>query len=329
YAIVAYKDGRSISGTEKSNLAPNELAAMVGKEIADRIINREGQEAPSDTMVAFRARGRPVEVFQDPAAREHLGQWFIRYESGKTMGSWLTEEDAQRDLQRQLEMFGEEPERSLTGEGLKIGGEGLKRLYDVDFRNVVKGLPAVKRNGGAVEMIPIGSTAAAGRTLQQIDADMDALIAEYQRLKDEGRETPAIRRLYDARYGELQGERNRAQQTQPPPIGEQPGIRLTPQLREAVLEGQALFQPAYHGSRHEVDRFSTAYVGTGEGAAAFGWGLYFAEDPAVAETYKRAGQSSRFTSITYEGIEYPPHTMKAEILADIVEKGREDRKSVV
>ncbi len=44
-------------------------------------------------------------------------------------------------------------------------------------------------------------------------------------------------------------------------------------------------QPLYHGSPHDFDRFSTSAIGTGEGAAAYGWGLYFAEDPAIAGHY--------------------------------------------
>jgi len=45
---------------------------------------------------------------------------------------------------------------------------------------------------------------------------------------------------------------------------------------------------AYHGSPHEFERFSTEKIGTGEGAQAYGHGLYFAENPKVAEEYKRS-----------------------------------------
>jgi len=45
-------------------------------------------------------------------------------------------------------------------------------------------------------------------------------------------------------------------------------------------------EPAYHGTPHEVDRFSTGKIGTGEGAQAYGWGLYFASSKAVAKHYK-------------------------------------------
>jgi hypothetical protein len=44
---------------------------------------------------------------------------------------------------------------------------------------------------------------------------------------------------------------------------------------------------AYHGTPHEVDRFTTDKIGTGEGAQVYGWGLYFAENPKVAEDYRK------------------------------------------
>lgn len=43
---------------------------------------------------------------------------------------------------------------------------------------------------------------------------------------------------------------------------------------------------AFHGSPHHVDRFSVDKIGSGEGAQVYGWGLYFAENLAVAETYR-------------------------------------------
>src|SRR5262249_25747808 len=47
-----------------------------------------------------------------------------------------------------------------------------------------------------------------------------------------------------------------------------------------------LFQPAYHGSPHIFDKFSSDKIGTGEGAQAFGHGLYFAGRKGVAEYYR-------------------------------------------
>ena len=43
---------------------------------------------------------------------------------------------------------------------------------------------------------------------------------------------------------------------------------------------------AYHGSPHEFDQFDTSKIGTGEGAQAYGHGLYFAEHEPVAKGYR-------------------------------------------
>ena len=57
-------------------------------------------------------------------------------------------------------------------------------------------------------------------------------------------------------------------------------------------QGRTLDQAAWHGSAFAgvIERFSTDYIGTGEGAQAYGWGLYFATKKEVAEWY-REGQN--------------------------------------
>lgn len=46
------------------------------------------------------------------------------------------------------------------------------------------------------------------------------------------------------------------------------------------------FQRVYHGTPHTVDKFSLQKIGTGEGAQAYGWGLYFAGKREVALHYR-------------------------------------------
>jgi hypothetical protein len=46
------------------------------------------------------------------------------------------------------------------------------------------------------------------------------------------------------------------------------------------------YQPAYHGSAAKFDRFDVNFMGTGEGAQAHGWGLYFAGTRETAEGYR-------------------------------------------
>lgn len=47
------------------------------------------------------------------------------------------------------------------------------------------------------------------------------------------------------------------------------------------------FIKAYHGSPHDFDQFSLDKIGTGEGAQAYGHGLYFAENQDVATDYQK------------------------------------------
>lgn len=57
---------------------------------------------------------------------------------------------------------------------------------------------------------------------------------------------------------------------------------------------------AHHGTPHKVDKFSTAYMGTGEGAQAYGWGLYFAGSKEVADGYRET-LSNKWDKITIDG----------------------------
>jgi len=47
------------------------------------------------------------------------------------------------------------------------------------------------------------------------------------------------------------------------------------------------YATAYHGSPATFDRFDINKLGTGEGAQAYGHGMYFAENPKVAEDYAK------------------------------------------
>ena len=53
---------------------------------------------------------------------------------------------------------------------------------------------------------------------------------------------------------------------------------------EAVLGAGPI--RAYHGSPHDFDAFDLSKIGTGEGAQAYGHGLYFAEREGVAKAYR-------------------------------------------
>ena len=57
---------------------------------------------------------------------------------------------------------------------------------------------------------------------------------------------------------------------------------------EAKTLGELAGIKAYHGSPHDFERFDLSKIGTGEGAQAYGHGLYFAENPQTAQAYRDA-----------------------------------------
>ena len=59
------------------------------------------------------------------------------------------------------------------------------------------------------------------------------------------------------------------------------------EFAKAIIEsGRKAGIEAYHGSPHDFDEFKTEAIGTGEGAQAYGQGLYFAESEDLARGYR-------------------------------------------
>ena len=58
-------------------------------------------------------------------------------------------------------------------------------------------------------------------------------------------------------------------------------------MGEGYLQRQGLMPQldVYHGSPHKFDRFDASKIGTGEGAQAYGHGIYTAENPGIAQGY--------------------------------------------
>lgn len=66
---------------------------------------------------------------------------------------------------------------------------------------------------------------------------------------------------------------------------------------------------AYHGSPHSFDRFDISKIGTGEGAQAYGHGLYFAEAEPVAQEYRQ--RLAEVTAAPFDEIGIPPREWNA------------------
>lgn len=74
------------------------------------------------------------------------------------------------------------------------------------------------------------------------------------------------------------------------------GLRIAAAVPKAIVKGARDFAEAagqsvspltvWHGSPHKFEKFDASKIGTGEGAQAYGHGLYFAETPDVAKAYQ-------------------------------------------
>jgi hypothetical protein len=120
----------------------------------------------------------------------------------------------------------------ITGNDLKVGGEGLKKLYDVDFRNVVNGLPVVKKSGQKVGVSDVNAG--------QYARDAKVVQGDF----------PGFWTIRSA-DGQLSGNYSSRSDAEaalekvgvPSPSRVQ-SITITPEMRDAVMAGQNMFSKA-------------------------------------------------------------------------------------
>jgi spore germination cell wall hydrolase CwlJ-like protein len=72
------------------------------------------------------------------------------------------------------------------------------------------------------------------------------------------------------------------------PLAVATGVTAPDEAEAGSLERALKAIRAYHGSPHKFDRFDLSKIGTGEGAQAYGHGLYFAGDEDIAKYYRDA-----------------------------------------
>lgn len=83
---------------------------------------------------------------------------------------------------------------------------------------------------------------------------------------------------------------------------------------------RALEQLGYHGSPYRFDRFTLSHIGSGEGAQAHGWGLYFALNRQIAEAYRDRLADAR---TTYNGQPlYELHNELRDELKELTSSGK-------
>jgi hypothetical protein len=107
------------------------------------------------------------------------------------------------------------------------------------------------------------------------------------------------------------------------------------QMAENYMVRQGMIQPltAYHGTPHTIQgQFDINKVGTGEGAQAYGHGMYFAQNPAVAKEYSKmspAGGAQPSPRRAIGGTEVEPMTPEYKAAQLVDEMGLAKAKKFV
>lgn len=76
-----------------------------------------------------------------------------------------------------------------------------------------------------------------------------------------------------------------------------------------LSDERTMFRKVFHGSGAKFDKFDHSFMGTGEGAQAFGWGTYVTEVEGIGKQYAKATSKPSFTykgqEVDVEGFENP------------------------
>ncbi len=109
-------------------------------------------------------------------------------------------------------------------------------------------------------------------------------------------------------YRKENKKREDAKLATPKPRISSPGVekQQASSFNNIITEnGEVYNQSAYHGTPHSFERFDLGAIGTGEGAQAHGWGLYFAADKKIAdERYRKRLTNDQYVIETDEATYY-------------------------
>lgn len=147
----------------------------------------------------------------------------------------------------------------IDEKGLIIGGSGLARLYDYDFVNIVNKLPAVKKMGGRVGTMQIVAP-------RKVEVVAKLANGEEHNRSEHNKESIDHYDVQDAFTDEVLGTADSQADAwdlkaklEKAPI-DHPVLRLTPEMRENILAGQALFQ----NEQGEVVRGAVEFIRPGK-----------------------------------------------------------------
>ncbi|MDR2356883.1 MAG: hypothetical protein LBD92_02180, partial [Oscillospiraceae bacterium] len=91
---------------------------------------------------------------------------------------------------------------------------------------------------------------------------------------------------------------------------------ITPEAIESNRDALQKYSIAFHGSPYSFDEFLLDHIGSGEGAQAHGWGLYFAADEKLAAKYKDVLSERRRNKFIVDGKQFTGVQLYDEFAVD-------------
>jgi hypothetical protein len=219
--------------------------------------------------------------------------------TAKELEDYLGRDVANKIINDEGQSYRGRNHKSLEGVDLVLGGEGMKAYYDKIVPNQLSKL------------------------LKKLDPEA--------RIEAHNLDT---RSPADKKMGLPEGQSINTVRAQ--------SIRITPKMRESIKRGLPAYADggavddedegltAYHGSPYDFEQFDTSKIGTGEGAQAYGHGLYFAESEPVAKEY-RDRLTDKTTNFRVGDIDMPKWVLRSIETAEdknaAIEKHRQDFSS--
>ena len=201
----------------------------------------------------------------------------------------MTPEEAQMFALGALPALAAGPEGKAVEEGAALGNEGLAYLLGPKSQVGVIGreIGSVKPNGISVLKV---AGAPEGYGADRLVYAKDGQIVGAMQVTSSPTEGQQVANTYvhpDYRRAGIATQLNDfAEQKYGGPLARSDGPSDAGAAFRASLQQPSPFIRAFHGSPYDFDQFDLSKIGTGEGAQAYGHGLYFAEEPAVATGYK-------------------------------------------
>lgn len=288
---------------------PAEVAGMAAGQIRERV--KKGQEAKANsealaqvlkTSVDSKLRERSPEAFADfvQQAAEQTGSPVTEiYIDAETFAQSVQGDDGAKLLAQMPQAAAQLQDAIDTGGDLRIPlgevaavapGTPLEQVFLQHGRTSPDALSAdeAKQAQSSAEKDLAAANEKVGTDAETIDATKQSEAAVrgkvLEQLQGAGRFTPDV----NAAYADLATAFYATQAQRAGMTPEEFFAKYPLQVRAESVTGGLFDQPAYHGTPHTVDKFTTQKIGTGEGAQAFGWGMYFAGNKEVADFYRDA-----------------------------------------